>query len=71
MIITVIGGVDVGKSSLISRILIETNITNDRDIRKSQKEAESLKKTNQWLQNLVDTDYNENNLKLSWIKDNN
>ena len=59
MIITVIGGVDVGKSSLISRILIETNSINDRDIRKSQKEAESLKKTNQWLPNLVDTNPNE------------
>ena len=59
MKISVIGGVDTGKSSLISRILIETDIFNNRDINKSQKEAESLKKPNQWLPNLVDTNPNE------------
>ena len=59
MIITVIGGVDVGKSSLISRILIETDSIDNREIRKFQKEAESLKKPNQWLPNLIDTDKNE------------
>ena len=59
MKISVIGGVDTGKSSLISRILIETDSLNNRDINKSQKEAESLKKPNQWLPNLVDTNPNE------------
>ena len=59
MIITVIGGVDVGKSSLISRILIETDSINTREIQKSQKEAESLKKQNQWLPNLIDTHQEE------------
>ena len=55
MIITVIGGVDTGKSSLISRILIETGSINDREIDKIQKES----KTKQWLANLVDTNPNE------------
>ena len=59
MIITVIGGVDVGESSLISRILIETDSINTREIQKSQKEAESLKKQNQWLPNLIDTHQEE------------
>ena len=59
MIIKVIGGVDVGKSSLISRILIETDSINTREIQKSQKEAESLKKKNQWLPNLIDTHQEE------------
>ena len=59
MIITVIGGVDVGKSSLISRILIETDTINTREIQKSKKEAESLKKQNQWLPNLIDTHQEE------------
>ena len=59
MIISVIGSVDVGKSSLISRILIETDSIDNREIQKFQKEAESLKKPNQWLQNLIDIDKNE------------
>lgn len=55
MIISVIGSVDTGKSSLISRILIETGSINDREIDKIQKES----KTKQWLANLVDTNPNE------------
>ena len=54
MIITVVGGPNVGKSSLISRILIETDCINNREIQKIKK-AEILKKTNQWLPNLVDS----------------
>ena len=59
MIITVIGGVDVGKSSLISRILIETGCISDREIRKIQKESNIIKKHNQWLANIIDTDIHE------------
>ena len=55
MIITVIGGVDVGKSSLISRILINTEAISTREINKAINESK------QWLSNLVDTDYNEQN----------
>ena len=59
MIITVIGGVDVGKSSLISRILIETGCIDNREIDKIQKEAKIIKKPNQWLPNLIDTNHEE------------
>ena len=59
MIISVIGGVDIGKSSLISRILIETESIGNRVIEKIQKEAKILKKPNQWLAHLIDNDYDE------------
>ena len=59
MIITVIGAPDVGKSSLISRILIETDSIDKREIDKMQKEAIIMKKPNQWLPDLIDTDKNE------------
>ena len=55
MIITCIGGVDVGKSSLISRILINTEAISNREIDKAIKESK------QWLANIVDTDENEKN----------
>lgn len=44
MIIAVIGAVDMGKSSLCSRILIETGSIDNRDIEKIQKEAKILNK---------------------------
>lgn len=53
MIITCIGGVDVGKSSLISRILINTEAINNREINNAINESK------QWLSNLIDTDKNE------------
>ena len=53
MIITVIGGVDTGKSSLISRILINTEAISNREINKAINESK------QWLSNLIDTDKNE------------
>ena len=59
MIITVLGGPDVGKSSLISQILIETGCIDNREIDKIQKEAKIIKKPNQWLPNLIDTNYEE------------
>ena len=59
MIISVIGGPDVGKSSLISRILINTGYIDEREVYKAQKESSIMKKPNQWLQNLVDTNSNE------------
>ena len=59
MIISCFGGVDVGKSSLIARILIETGCINNREIAKIQKESNIIKKHNQWLANIVDTDKNE------------
>ena len=55
MIITCIGDVDVGKSSLISRILINTEAISTREINKAINESKK------WLSNLVDTDYNEQN----------
>ena len=53
MIITCIGGVDVGKSCLISRILINTEAISNREINKAIKESK------QWLSNLIDTDDDE------------
>ena len=53
MIITCIGDVDTGKSSLISRILINTGDINNREIIKTMNESKN------WLSNIVDTDYNE------------
>ena len=53
MIITCIGCVDVGKSSLISRILINTGAISNREINKAINESKN------WLSNIVDTDYNE------------
>ena len=55
MIITCIGGPDVGKSSLISRILINSGAISTREINKE------INKSKAWLSNLVDTDYNEQN----------
>ena len=55
MIISVIGSVDTGKSSLIARILIETGTISNRDIYKIEKES----KTKQWLPNLIDTNKEE------------
>ena len=55
MIITVIGGVDVGKSSLISRILINTGSIKSNEINKA------INHSKQWLSNLVDTDEQEQN----------
>ena len=54
MIITVIGGPDIGKSSLIARILIETGCISETDI---QKETSNMPK--QWLPNLVDSNSEE------------
>ena len=59
MIICCLGGVDVGKSSLISRILIETGCVNNREIARILKESNIIKRQNQWLANIVDTDKNE------------
>ena len=53
MIITCIGDVDVGKSCLISRILINTGVICNREIN------QSINKSKNWLSNIVDTDYNE------------
>ena len=53
MIIAVLGDVDVGKSSLISRILINTGVISNREINKS------INKHKEWLSKLVDTDKNE------------
>ena len=53
MIITCIGGVDVGKSSLISRILINTGAIKSNEINKT------MDKHKEWLSKLVDTDENE------------
>ena len=59
MIISVIGGVDVGKSSIIARILINTGSVNNREVLRVQKESAIMKKPNQWLPNLIDTNYKE------------
>ena len=53
MIITCIGGVDTGKSSLISRVLINTKAIKNNDINKAMNDSK------QWLSNLVDTDKSE------------
>ena len=53
MIITCIGGVDTGKSSLISRILINTGAIKSNEINKT------MYKHKEWLSKLVDTDENE------------
>ena len=53
MIITCIGGVDVGKSCLISRILINTGAISNREINKA------INDSKQWLSNLIDTDDDE------------
>ena len=59
MIITVIGSVDTGKTSLISRILIETGSVNNREVNKAIKDSEIMKKPNQWLPILIDTNHEE------------
>ena len=53
MIIAVFGDIDVGKSSLLARILINTNKINDKDIKKE------INLSKNWLPNLIDTDINE------------
>lgn len=55
MIIICIGDVDTGKSSLISRILINTGMITNREINKE------INKSKNWLANIVDTDHNEQN----------
>ena len=51
MIITCIGDVNTGKSSLIARILINSGLINNREIDK-----EIINNKKQWLPNIVDTD---------------
>ena len=53
MIIACLGDIDSGKSSLISRILINSGKINDREIKKEMNISKN------WLPNIVDTDYNE------------
>ena len=53
MIINCIGNVDVGKSSLISRILLNTGAIKSNELNKS------IQHSKQWLANLIDTDKNK------------
>ena len=53
MIITVVGCPDSGKSTLISRILINTGAIKSNDINKAMNDSKN------WLANLVDTDKTE------------
>ena len=50
MIISVFGDVDTGKSSLISRILINTKVIKSNEITKAMNNSKN------WLSNLIDTD---------------
>ncbi len=54
-----LGNVDSGKSTLAGRILIDTNIIDEAEINKVQRDSEKNKKQSFWLAYLLDIDENE------------
>ena len=59
MIISLLAHPNVGKSTLIGQILVQTKCLSSHEISKIQNESSILKNKSNWLANIVDTDKNE------------